>query len=169
MQGDEVFRNHVRFIQDMALYLTLKFAIKHADIGLIERVIVRCCLIFAGSGKPRYTQQALYLTRLLATDAAHPVLKRALLASMLVNCRGKADSWFETDRLNEHHNLLLKLLLQSQVYSSINITELFCKVSLIISYCLDLQEAIKYIFSKVNCYGPYKQDSTSTKKRLVLG
>ena len=149
-QGDEVFRNHVWFIQDMALYLTFKFAIKHADIGLIERVIIRCCLIFAGSGKPRYTQQALYLTRLLATDAAHPVLKRALLASMLVNCRGRADSWFKTDRLNEHHNLLLKLLLQSRAHSSVNVTELFRKVSLTASYCLDLREAMEHTFGKVN-------------------
>ena len=39
----------------MALYFTLKFAIKHADIGLIEHIIVYYCLIFASSGKPYYT------------------------------------------------------------------------------------------------------------------
>ena len=53
----------------MEVYLILKFAIKHADIGLIERVIVRCCLLFAGSVKSQYTQLALYLTKLLATKA----------------------------------------------------------------------------------------------------
>ena len=69
---------------------------------------------------------------------------------MLVNCQGKADSQFKTNRLNKHHNLLLKLLLQNQAHSSIDITELFYKVSLTASYYLDLQEAIEYIFSKVN-------------------
>ena len=69
----------------MALYFTLKFAIKHANVGLIKRVIIYYYLIFAGSGKPRYTQQALYLTRLLTTNTADPVFKRALLASILVN------------------------------------------------------------------------------------
>ena len=36
----------------MVLYLTLKFAIKHANIGLIKCIIVRCYFIFANSGKP---------------------------------------------------------------------------------------------------------------------
>ena len=35
----------------MALYLTLKFAIKYANIGLIKRVIIRYYFIFAGGGK----------------------------------------------------------------------------------------------------------------------
>ena len=36
----------------MALYLTLKFAIKYTDIGLIKRVIVYYYFIFTGGGKP---------------------------------------------------------------------------------------------------------------------
>ena len=48
---DEVFQNHLRFVQDMEVYLTLKFAIKHTDIGLIERVVVQCCIHFAGSSQ----------------------------------------------------------------------------------------------------------------------
>ena len=109
----------------MEVYLTLKFAIKYTDVRLIKRLIVHCCLLFAGSGKSQYTQLSLYLTRLLTIEAADPILQRALLASMLVNCRGKEDSWFEIDRLNEHHNLVLKLLLQSRRRSSADVTELF--------------------------------------------
>jgi len=81
----------------MEVYFTLKFAIKHADIGLIKWVIVCCCLLFAGSAKSQYMQLALYLTRLLATKTADQVLQRSLLASMLVNCRGQPNSWFEID------------------------------------------------------------------------
>ena len=36
------------------------------------------------------------------------------------------------------------------MHSNINIIELFRKVLLTVSYCLDLREAIKYIFSEVN-------------------
>jgi len=108
---NKVFQNHLHFVQDMEVYLTLKFAIKHTDIGLIKWVVICCCILFAGSSKTWYTHLALYLTRLLTTNAAHPNFKRALLASTLVNCRGQKDSWFETDWLNEHHNLVLKLLL----------------------------------------------------------
>ena len=92
---------------------------------------------------------SLYLTRLLFTEAADPVLKRAILASMLVNYRGKRDSWFEIDRLNKHYNLLLKLLLQSRRRSSADITDLFTRVSLTASYCLDLRHEIESIFGEV--------------------
>lgn len=143
---DEVFRNHVRFLQDMELYLSLKFAIKYADLGLIERAIVRCCLVFAGSGHTNYANLSLYLTRLLATDAADPPLKRALLSGMLVNCRGVEDGWFEVDRLNEHHNLSLKILLQGRKRSSADTTALFTRVSLTASYSLDLREHVEAAF-----------------------
>jgi len=106
-----MFWNHHYFIQDMEVYFTLKHAIKYADIGLIKQVVVHCCILFARNLKTQYTYLALYLTRLLVTNAAHPDLKRALFASTLINCRGKKDSWFKIDRLNKHHNLVLKLLL----------------------------------------------------------
>jgi len=35
----------------MEVYLILKFAIKHADIRFIKRVIICCCFLFAGSAK----------------------------------------------------------------------------------------------------------------------
>jgi len=165
---DEVFQNHVRFIQDMEVYLTLKFAIKHADIGLIERVIVRCCLLFSGSAKSQYTQLALYLTRLLATKAADQVLQRSLLASMLVNCRGQQDSWFEIDRLNEHHNLVLKLLLQGRRRTSSDVTELFTRVSLTASYCLELRYAIEDAFGQFNSTHHTPADQCSYQYRILI-
>ena len=81
----------------MEVYFTLKFAIKHTDIGLIKQVIVQCCILFAGSAKSQYTHMALYLTKLLITDTADLELQKALLASMLVNCRGHDNSWFKID------------------------------------------------------------------------
>ena len=163
-----MFQNHVRFIQDMEVYLTLKFAIKHADIGLIERVIVRCCLLFSGSAKSQYTQLALYLTRLLATKAADQVLQRSLLASMLVNCRGQQDSWFEIDRLNEHHNLVLKLLLQGRRRTSSDVTELFTRVSLTASYCLELRYAIEDAFGQFNSTHHTPADQCSYQYRILI-
>ena len=152
----------------MEVYLTLKFAIKHADIGLIERVIVRCCLLFAGSAKSQYTQLALYLTRLLATKAADQVLQRSLLASMLVNCRGQQDSWFEIDRLNEHHNLVLKLLLQGRRRTSSDVTELFTRVSLTASYCLELRYAIEDAFGQFNSTHHTPADAATDVYHLAL-
>ena len=152
----------------MEVYLILKFAIKYTDVGLIKRLIVHYCLLFAGSGKSQYTQLSLYLTRLLTTEAADPILQRALLASMLVNCRGKEDSWFEIERLNEHHNLVLKLLLQSRRRSSADVTELFTRVSLTASYCLDLQEAMEDAFGEYNSTHHMPADVTTNVYHLAL-
>lgn len=44
IQIDEEFLNHIHFMQQAETYFTLKYAIKHGDVGLIERVIQRCCL-----------------------------------------------------------------------------------------------------------------------------
>ena len=48
---DEVFQNHLHFIQNMEVYFTLKFAIKHTDIGLIKKIVAYCCILFTGSTK----------------------------------------------------------------------------------------------------------------------
>ena len=56
---DEEFRNHVRYLQQVETYATLKYAIKHADIGLIERVIDRCCIYFHGSKQTNYAFEML--------------------------------------------------------------------------------------------------------------
>jgi len=47
---DEEFINHVRYLQEVETYCTLKYAIKHADVGLLQRVLPRCLLYFHGSG-----------------------------------------------------------------------------------------------------------------------
>ena len=72
----------------MEVYLTLKFAIKHANIGLIKQVVIYYYILFTKSLKTQYTYLALYLTKLLITNAVHLNLKRALLANILVNYRG---------------------------------------------------------------------------------
>src|SRR5947208_757837 len=42
---DHEFSAHAKFLQQMETYKTLKYAIKHADVGLIKRVLARCCLL----------------------------------------------------------------------------------------------------------------------------
>ena len=73
-----------------------------------------------------------------------------LLASTLVNYKGKKDSWFETDWFNKHHNLVFKLLLQNCRRTSSDITTLFTYISLTASYCLDLQDNLKCVFGEFN-------------------
>ena len=123
--GDAEFFNHIRFLQVIDTYKLLKYAIKHADIGLLKRVIPRLCLYFAGSSSKNYAYDMLLLGRLVGTSACDPVLQRAILANSLVNLRGRPDSFFETDRFNELLNLQLKELIWTRGNSTFGIDELF--------------------------------------------
>ncbi|KAH6974697.1 hypothetical protein EDB80DRAFT_693140 [Ilyonectria destructans] len=122
---DEELRNHILFLQHTQTYLLLKYSIKHADLGLLRRAIDRCCVYFHGSGQSRYAFEMLYLQRLTSTRAATPELQRAILANGLVNRQGKADSWYETDRLVEFHNGTLRKLLNAKRGSSLTLDYLF--------------------------------------------
>jgi hypothetical protein len=95
----------------METYKTLKYAIKHCDMGLIKRVIARCCLLFHRSGKFKYAFLSLYITWLTQTNAASKELQNAILANSLVNLQGTDDGWFEIDRLNKFFNLQIKILM----------------------------------------------------------
>ncbi len=122
---DQELRNHILFLQHTQVYLLLKYSIKHADLGLLRRAIDRCCVYFHGSGQSRYAYEMLYLLRLTSTRAATPELQRAILANGLVNRQGKADSWYETDRLVEFHNGTLKKLLKAKRGSALTLDYLF--------------------------------------------
>jgi hypothetical protein len=102
---DYEFSAHAKFLQQMETYKTFKYAIKHADVGLIKRALARCCLLFHGSNKSKYAFLSLYMTWLTQTNAAAKELQDAILANGLVNLHGTNESWFEMDRLNEFFNL----------------------------------------------------------------
>lgn len=145
---DLEFSAHAKFLQQMEVYKSLKLAIKLADIGMIRRVIARCCILFNGSSKSKYAFLSLYMTWLTGTPAADEELQRAILANGLVNLRGAEDSWFEMDRLNEFFNLQMKTLMSTRRTSSIDTATLFRNTALTASYCTDLKESIERAFGE---------------------
>lgn len=146
---DSEFLNHINYLQVVETYKTMKYAIKHADIGLLKRTIARTCLYFAGAGAKNYTSEMLQFWRLIATDACDPPLQRAILANGLVNNRGKQDSFFEADRLNELLNLELKELLRSRGNSTFGIDSLFRWSVLTTSYTGSLREKMEHTFGEM--------------------
>ena len=145
---DVEFSAHAKFLQQMEHYKTLKLAIKRADIGMIRRVIARCCILFHGSNKSKYAFLSLYMAWLTGTPAADEELQRAILANGLVNLRGAEDGWFEMDRLNEFFNLQMKILMSTRRTSSVDIATLFRNTALTASYCTDLKESIEQAFGE---------------------
>ena len=90
----------------------------------------------------------LILWRLVRTSTCNPVLQRAILANSLVNLRGRPDSFFETDRLNELLNLQLKELLWTRGNSTFGMDELFKWSVLTISYTGALRDIFKRAFGE---------------------
>lgn len=90
----------------------------------------------------------LLLWRLVGTSACDPVLQRAILANSLVNLRGRPDSFFETDRLNELLNLQLKELLWARGNSTFGMDELFKWSVLTISYTGALRDIFERAFGE---------------------
>jgi len=146
--ADLEFSAHAKFLQQMEIYKTFKLAIKRADIGMIRRVLARCCVLFHGSSKSKYASLSLYMTRLTQTPAADTELQHAVLANGLVNLHGAEDSGFEMDRLNEFLNLHLKILMSTRRTSSIDVATLFRNTALTASYCTDLKESIEQAFGE---------------------
>jgi len=145
---DLEYSAHARFLQQMEVYKTLKLSIKRADIGMLRRILARCCILFHGSNKSKYAFLSLYMTWLTQTSAADEELQRAILANGLVNLRGAEDSWFEMDRLNEFFNLQMKILMATRRTSSIDVATLFRTTALTASYCTDLKESIEQAFGE---------------------
>lgn len=115
-EAAEVFEaaSNAHFLQLIVTYKTLKFAIKHADIGLIQQVIAQCCLLFQNIKLKNYVFLSFYLLHLINTAATTPELQKAILASDLVNLSDRSDEWFEIDHLNEFLNLQLKKLIHTR-------------------------------------------------------
>lgn len=167
MTIDHVFVSHCRFLNQMETYRTLKYAIKHGDIGVIERSFARCCLIFNGSKKTKYAFLSLYMTWLTHTKATSHQLRTALLANGLVNLRGKGDSWFEMDRLNEFLNLKLKTLMISRRTSTESPDALFRRAALTSSYCAELQDVIEKLLGEHTNNRHQDKDASEDVYRLA--
>ncbi|RJE22629.1 hypothetical protein PHISCL_05052 [Aspergillus sclerotialis] len=152
----------------MEVYKTLKLAIKRADIGIIHRIFARCCILFHGSSKTKYTFLSLYMTWLTGTPAAGRELQRAILANGLVNPRGAEDSWFEMDRLNEFFNLQMKTLMATRHTSSIDVATLFRTTALTASYCTDLKESIEQAFGEHTNSAHTEKDVSDDVRNLAF-
>ena len=164
---DYEFSAHAKFLQQMETYKTLKLAIKLGDIGIIQRVFARCCLLFPGSKKSRYAFLSLYMTWLTQTKAADPELQTAILANGLVNLRGTEDGWFEIDRLNEFFNLQMKTLMATRRTSTLDITTMFRRTALTASYCTDLKELLEATFGEYSNGRHQNKDASQDVRHLA--
>lgn len=86
--------------------MTLSYAIKHGDIGLLCHAMREVCVIVQApaAGKPKYARAMLRQLHIFDTKAANPQLQEAYLANALVNPRGLSHTFYEVDLLLEYQN-----------------------------------------------------------------
>ncbi|KAI5299435.1 hypothetical protein KEM55_002166 [Ascosphaera atra] len=140
---DMVFAGIVQFIDIVRVYLTLKDAIRCADLGLIKRCLARSSLFLPGSNKRKYASLSLYMTWLTHSAATSERLKKAVLANGLVNLRGSSNSWFEIDRLNEFLNLRLKTAMRFKRTSTESLSSLFERVAKLSEYASQVKVSME--------------------------
>jgi len=150
-QQNNEFTNHIRFLQEMETYCTLKYATQHGDVGLLMRIIPRLCIYFHGGPTKNYAREMLYLWRLVSTDACAPTLRRAILRNGLVNKRGKPDSWMPIDLLVELLNLELKLILYARRNGTFGTDELFEDCILLCDYASSLRKMFEIRLGRLTC------------------
>ncbi|MCJ1471184.1 hypothetical protein MMC07_009832 [Pseudocyphellaria aurata] len=90
----------------MEPYLTLCYAIKHGDTGLLRHAIREICIVMQAplASKPKYAKALLRQVHIIDTTAADPTLQEAYLANALVNLRGLPHTFYKMDLPLEHQN-----------------------------------------------------------------
>lgn len=86
--------------------MTLCYAIKHGDTGLLRHAMREVCLILQALSvsKPKYIYEMMRQVHIFDTKAADPILQEAYLANFLVNFQGFFNLFYKMDLLLEHQN-----------------------------------------------------------------
>ena len=149
---DQQYQNHQHFCAHVEIYLTLKYAIKHADIGLLRYALRLTTVVFQAdvAGTPKYAQALLYTLHMVDSPASSTELQNCVLANSLVNQRGKSDTNFELDRLLELLNNNLKAFQYDRSYFSKHSDILLENWSLNGPYFLELRRTMELAFGKRN-------------------
>jgi hypothetical protein len=124
-------------------YKTLKYRIKHGDVGLIGRAIDTCCIYFKGAKQDNYANEMLYLKWLTKTKAYDHILRKVVFSNSLVNPHGEPETWHEVDLNIELYNLPLKELLYVRKNSTSDVDHLFRTTVLTAELVAGLQKSIE--------------------------
>ena len=93
-------------------------------------------------------------------------MQQAILANGLVNRQGKANSWYETDRLVEFHNGTLRKLLNVKCGSAITMDYLFEHCALNTDFLASLAKQMEYFYS-INRNSEHPEKSAERDIRVM--
>lgn len=81
----------IRFYHTIEPYMTICYAIKNGDIGLLKHAMREVCIIFQAltGSKPKYVRAILKQVYIFDTKVAYQILQEVYLANTFVNLRDK--------------------------------------------------------------------------------
>ena len=157
---DVEFRTMCRLLQEVALFLTVRHAVKHGDIGMLRRVVDPLVVVFFGAGQHNYGREMLYY-RWLLSDANTPELQHAILTAGLVNWPGRATAHKPIDLSLEHLNAGVKIDMQCYKNSTHDVNIIFDRVCLCNTFTRELRQHMESAFS------PYMPDLHTTRSAVL--
>jgi hypothetical protein len=145
---DREFVSMCRFLQGGEIFLTLRHAIRHGDIGLIRRLVAPLSAWFYGSNQPKYGLEMLHLYWLLSDGVSDPELQRAVLGSGLVNIAGRGNTFKAIDVALEHVNAMYHIDMKMRKNSTHDVDKTFRRVALASSYTTTLRATVESAFGR---------------------
>ena len=122
--NDVEFRTMCRMLQEVELLLTVRHAVKHADIGMLRRLVDPLIVFFFGASQHNYGREMLFY-RWNLTSVNSPELQHAILSSGLVNWLGAPDRHKAIDLGLEHLNGSCKIEMKCYKNLTYNINIIF--------------------------------------------
>jgi hypothetical protein len=169
---DIEFRTMCRMLQEVELFMTVRHAVKHGDIGLLRRVVDPLIIHFLGASQYNYAYEMLFY-RWNLTSVNTPELQRAILASGLVNWPGKSASNKAIDLGLEHLNGSCKIEMKCYKNSTHDVNLIFDRVCLSNTWVRALRAKLEETFGEF-MRGDHTSRSTdkeifSLARTLVVG
>jgi len=144
---DVEYRTMCRFLQEVELFLVVRHAVKHGDIGMLRRIVDPLIVVFFGASQHNYGREMLYY-RWNLSSANSPELQRAILSSGLVNWVGRESTFKAIDLALEHLNCHCKLDLRNFKNSTHDIAIVFQRTALCNTWLRDVRNQFESTFGE---------------------
>ncbi|KAF8872739.1 hypothetical protein BD779DRAFT_1708992 [Infundibulicybe gibba] len=112
-KGDHVLANSIALMRDALISREMAYAIAEGDVGRMYEMMKFMLFTFAGSSHTKYTNYLLEMLCDLELESS-PLLREAVLRSMLVNLSGQRGAFSASDFIQEFFNRLLEAIVEKK-------------------------------------------------------
>jgi hypothetical protein len=149
-EKDREFVSMCRYLQEVEIYLMLRYAIRAGDIGMLRWLVDPLCVMFIGSEQWKYAEELLHLRWLLKDETSSLELQEAILSGGLVEQKTDRHRKKPIDLALEHLNLCYHLDMKMFKNSTHDFTTTINRVGLTAPYTDKLRSRFERDFGHRN-------------------